>query len=94
MHLFKTRPQATYRVSSVLGPHCWNASDPCRRLLQLIAGRLLHDIQGALEGAAMCDGEVDVKCPAAASRLRIYSAHDSTLMTLMAGAAGEYKYDE
>ena len=83
------RPQATYRVSSVLGPHCWNASDPCRRLLQLSAGRLLHDIRGALEGA-ICDGTEDAKCPeTAASKLRMYSAHDSTLMTLMAGEAGE-----
>ena len=84
--------QATSRVTQVLGPPCAARSGSCQRLLQLSAGLLLSQLSRALSGAAACDGPLE-GCAASAERkdggsapqLLLHSAHDSTLMMLMAG---------
>ena len=83
--------QATSRVTQVLGPPCAARSGPCQHLLQLSAGLLLSQLSHSLSGAAACDGPLE-GCASAerkdggpAPQLLLHSAHDSTLMMLMAG---------
>lgn len=91
-------PQATSRVAQVLGPPCAARSGPCQRLLQLSAGPLLAQLAHALSGAAACDGPMEGCAEAAKQQdggppqqLLLHSAHDSTLMMLMAGESRQAK---
>lgn len=81
--------QATRRVVKVLGPRCTQearqeGTSTCKQVLQLSVGSLLAQIQGQLAAAAECGAAGGGQC---GPRLALYSAHDATLMPLMAGGS-------
>eukprot|EP00195_Chlamydomonas_chlamydogama_P017114 CAMPEP_0202896474 /NCGR_PEP_ID=MMETSP1392-20130828/5471_1 /ASSEMBLY_ACC=CAM_ASM_000868 /TAXON_ID=225041 /ORGANISM="Chlamydomonas chlamydogama, Strain SAG 11-48b" /LENGTH=444 /DNA_ID=CAMNT_0049581845 /DNA_START=76 /DNA_END=1407 /DNA_ORIENTATION=+ len=80
--------EATTRVSAVLGPHC-KGSGPCQQLLQLSTGMWLGELSARLNASSACSSlPGDAGVPACADmkgpRVYLHSAHDSTLMPLMA----------
>jgi len=82
--------EATTRVAQVLGPSCPKATGDCQQLLQLLVGPLLsHIASNMLQAADACDRCDLFKQDGTSGEpryapLRLYSTHDSTLLSLLA----------
>ena len=80
--------EATAMVAHVLGPICNRDNEEygCRQTLQLSIGQLTYTLARQLRAAVGCGSEGKGSggaCTGPASRLHLYSGHDSTLFPLL-----------